>query len=178
MCRALNSLAEERRKNQLLEHSSQVLEAKNHVLEARLEELHMQISEMDRRSMPPSRMSPATNANENAAEGSAVPQRGWWGSLWGAAPADATSPSPEKEDSTQHPGMNKEELQKELDEWNEVIAELSQTKLTLAEVQGKLAAALRESSRLRNVNDALNSHIEKLTEQGWTPYGSGIVDPP
>ena len=141
MCRALNSLAEERRRNQLLQHSSQVLEAKNHVLEARLEELHIQVSDMERRSPRPSRSTPAANGNSGGADGSTTPQTGWWGTWWGApaadaAPALARAPlDPEKEES---PPANRDALQKELDEWNDVVGELSHTKLTLAEVQGKL----------------------------------------
>lgn len=173
-------MAEERRRNQLLQHSSQVLEAKNHVLEARLEELHIQVSDMERRSPRPSRSTPAANGNSGGADGSTTPQTGWWGTWWGApaadaAPALARAPlDPEKEES---PPANRDALQKELDEWNDVVGELSHTKLTLAEVQGKLAAALRDVSRLRDVNDALNAHIEKLTEQGCTPYGSDITEP-
>lgn len=181
-CRALNHLGEERRKNQILEKENQVLEAKNSVLEARLEELQAQLVELDRKTAgmaPPSHPNAATNnVNNSPSESGPPPQRGW--NLFGLWGAQAAAAEPElvpvpKPQTPEIPEIRKEMLQQEMDEWHDMVAELSETKLELAEVQGKLATALREASRLRDVNSALNAHIDKITEQGFTPLGSDLM---
>jgi hypothetical protein len=169
-------LGEERRKNQILVGSNTLLEAKNRVLEARLEELQRELSVLDRPSPTVNAIS-GHDATDSAAATVAKGGGGWLFGLWGtsAAPeaqtnAESSKPVPDPEDS--ETDLDAQQL---LDELKDVVTELSQTKVELAEVKENLTGALRDVRRLQGVNDALNAHIDKLTAEGWTPNGSDVL---
>ena len=79
----------------------------------------------------------------------------------------------EKQDSPQHRNSNNHSAPlDEEDDWspslgdkNEVLMQLAQTKVSLAQVEGKLAEAKRDLSRMRELNNALNARVESLTEE-------------
>jgi hypothetical protein len=155
-CRALQALAEERRKNQALGQ--------------RLEQLQGELAEIGQRVVrtQSGRLAPVKTAAPHSV---ATPRRGW-GLLNMIREASGGNQSPPGAHASP-PGVRAGDVD-EMDggDWSptygnrrDVVVQLAQTKVSLAQVEGKLAEARRDVSRLKDVNNALSSRVESLTEE-------------
>lgn len=159
VCRALYALADERRKNQ--------------VLERKLEDLQLETAALERRLERPS--GNGSIANQRPADPNATPRRGWnlLNMIREASTVGTSGALPGSDNSPQHRNCNNDSAPlDEEDDWsptigdkNEVVLQLAQTKVSLAQVEGKLAEARRDLSRMKELNSALNTRIESLTEE-------------
>ena len=80
-------------------------------------------------------------------------------------PAGAESPQHRNSNNHSAPLDEEDDWSPTLGGKNEVVLQLAQTKVSLAQVEGKLAEARRDLSRMRELNNALNTRIESLTEE-------------
>lgn len=139
----------------------------------------------------------ATAPHNTATDPIATPRRGW--SLLnmireasnvgvsGALPGPASAPgeSPQHRNSSNHsaPFDEEEDLSPTVGDRNEVLMQLANAKVSLAQVEGKLAEARRDLSRMRELNSALNTRIQSLTaerDKSWqdvctSPDLSGVL---
>lgn len=81
----------------------------------------------------------------------------------GALPANGET-SPHGHNNNSSAELDDDDLSPHGDK-DEVVLQLAQTKVSLAQVEGKLAEARRDLSRMRELNNALNTRIESLTEE-------------
>lgn len=144
MCRALLALADERRKNQNLE--------------ARVEELRGRLTEQ----AAPAEDAPAPPLSARGPGGwSLMSMLSLNNSRGGGGPGDvsaraATAVAPSAVDASDSPTHGSVA---------DMMMALAETKVTCAEVQGKLTAARRDLARMREVNATLTAQVAALTEE-------------
>lgn len=163
---------------------------KNQALDRKVEDLQLEIASLERRLQRPSsntNLANSTNPGSTPADPIATPRRGWSllnmireasnvGASGALPPPGAESPhnrnsnnhsAPLDEDGDWSPTGDK----------NEVVLQLAQTKVSLAQVEGKLAEARRDLSRMRELNNAQNERLESLTEERDKAWQDVCISP-
>jgi hypothetical protein len=167
--RALIALSEERRKNQALER--------------KMEDMQLEIAALERRLETRN----AGSVNGTGVDPIATPRRGW--SLLnmireasnvgtsGALPPPAQGDYDRRNSNNGSAPLDDED---DFEDMNEVVLQLAQTKVCLAQVEGKLAESRRDLSRMRELNNALETRIISITEErdkSWQDVSTSLLVP-
>lgn len=137
------ALADERRKNQNLEARVEALQGRLNAQEAPAEEASDPAPPLSARGAAWGIMSMLSRSTSLRGPAEAAAAR---------SAAQAVS-AVESDDSPTHGSVA------------DMMMALAETKVTCAEVQGKLTAARRDLARMREVNAALTKQVEALTEE-------------